>query len=185
MGNCCRSLAGLVVATLLLAGCGGDDDEGASESYASSVCTELSEWVTSIDGAISSLTEGGLSADRQGLEAAVQEATVATDELVDDLAELEPPETDAGDQAKEELDRLATELRQQVGTIETALESDSSAAAFTIVVSTAVSTVTTAASSTFDNLEQLDPGGELEEAFRDSTDCDSFREQLGDLGSGG
>jgi membrane protein implicated in regulation of membrane protease activity len=176
-------LAVVLVVALALAGCGGDDDESASESYANSVCTELSEWVTSIDDSIRSLTEGGLSTDQEDLEAAVAETTEATDELVDDLRELGPPDTEEGEQAKEELDSLATELRQQVDTIETAVDSDSGAAAFATTVSTAVSTATTAASSTFEDLEELDPSGELADAFENSDDCDSLRDQLAELGS--
>jgi hypothetical protein len=176
------SVAALAVAALVLAGCGGDD-ESASESYANSVCTEIGEWVASIDDAISSLTEGGLTTTREDLEAAIEDAAAATDELRDDLAELEPPETEDGERARGELDSLATQLRQQVDRIEATVESDSETGALATTVTAAVSTATTAASSTFDDLEELDAGGELEDAFTDSDDCDSLREQLADLGS--
>jgi hypothetical protein len=177
-----RASAALIVAFLVLARCGGDDDESASESYANSVCMELSEWVTSIDDAITSLRQAGLSADPEDLEAAVAEATEATDELRDDLAELGPPETEGGEGAKEELDRLVTVLRKQVSTVETAVESSNGAGAVATNVTSAVSTATATASSTVEDLEGLDQDGELADAFRNSGDCDSFREQLAELG---
>jgi hypothetical protein len=177
-----RAFIAAVVAALFLTGCGGDD-ESESESYANSVCTELSQWVTSIDDAISSVTEGGLTTDREELEASVQEATDATRELADDLAELGAPETEDGEEAREELDSLATELRQQVDAIEVAIDSDSGTGSVATSVTTAVSTATTAASSTFESLEELDPGGELGEAFQNSDDCDSLRDQIAELGS--
>jgi methyl-accepting chemotaxis protein len=176
----CRAFIAVLVAALFLTGCGGDD-ESESEDYANTVCTELSEWVTSIDDAISSLTEGGLSTEE--LEASVQDATAATRELADSLAELGAPDTEDAEQAKEELDSLATELRQQVDAVEMAVDSGEGASAVATSVSTAVSTATTAASSTFEDLEGLDPGGELGDAFRNSDDCDSLRDQLNELGS--
>jgi type IV pilus biogenesis protein CpaD/CtpE len=175
------SLTVLVFATLLLAGCGGDD-ESASESYANDVCAELSEWVASIDEAITSLTEAGLSADREDLAAAVEDATEATDELAEDLAELEPPETDDGERAKEELDGAVTGLRQQVGAISVAVDSDDDAGAVVTSITTRVSTGTTTVGSTFEDLEGLDTDGELGDAFRNSEACDSARERLADLG---
>jgi Family of unknown function (DUF6240) len=178
-----RGFIAVVVAALLLTGCGGDDDESASESYANSVCRELSEWVTSIEDAANSLTEAGLSADQEDLEAAVEETTEATDELANDLARLEPPETDDGEQAKEEVDRLATRLRQQVASVKVAVASDDGAGTVVTSVASSVSTATTAAGSTFENLERLDEGGELGDAFRDSGECDSLRDQIGELGS--
>ena len=58
-----RRLAALLAVVALtapvLAGCGGSD-ESATEEWAGSVCSELSSWVSGVEGAIQSLTEGGI-----------------------------------------------------------------------------------------------------------------------------
>ena len=41
-----------------------------------------------------------------------------------------------------------------------------------------------AVNQAYQDLQGLDPAGELGEAFEDSEDCDSLREQLDEMGSG-
>jgi hypothetical protein len=99
-------LIGILAAALLLASCGGDSGSSASEDYASSACGDLSTWVTDVNGAITSLTDAGLATDREDVRSSVDQATDATNELLSSLEELGPPETDAGRQAKSELDKV-------------------------------------------------------------------------------
>ena len=172
-----------LVATFLLVGCGGDGGSGASEDYANSVCGDLSAWVTDVNGAITSLTDAGLATDEDDVRSAVDKATDATNELLSSLEDLGPPETDAGEQAKSELDSLGETLRRQIDTIEQVLESDSGALALATTVTTALSTAASAVESTFDDLRGLDPGGELEDAFENADDCKSLREQVDAIGS--
>jgi signal transduction histidine kinase len=176
-------LALVVSALLALAGCGGDDDEGSADDWATSVCTNLSEWITDVDSAAQSLTEEGLGSDADDVRAAFDEASNATDELADDLEQLGAPETENGQQAKEELDDLREGLREQIETIERALDEDRPPLDLAATVAAAVSTATNQLKQTFQNLEGLDPGGELEDAFMSSDECDSLREQLEDIGS--
>jgi methyl-accepting chemotaxis protein len=156
------ALFAFVLATALAAGgCGGDDEAGA-EGWANSVCANLSEWVTEIDEAVKSVTDEGLALDEDDLDAAVDQARDATDDLANDLEELGPPDTEAVEQAVDE-DGEPLEL---VATVAAAL----SAAADEL-------------RQTFSRLEEVDPGGELEDAFRNSEDCDSLREQVENIGS--
>jgi hypothetical protein len=172
-----------LVAVVLLAGCGGDDGSSASEDYANSVCGELSTWVTDVDGAITSLTDAGLATDRDDVQSSVDQATEATDDLLSRLKELGPPETDAGQQAKSELDGLGAALRSQVDTIEQALDADTGAVALAATVTAALSTAASAVESTYNDLRGIDPGGELEDAFKDADECKSLRDQLDAIGS--
>jgi membrane protein implicated in regulation of membrane protease activity len=173
----------ILAMALALAGCGGSDDEDSAESWANNVCGSLSTWLTDIDEAVSSLTEGGLSADEGDLQAAVDQVADATNELADDLEEQGPPETEGGQQAESELESLATSLRSEVQTVQRAVESDGGAVAVTSTVSMSVSTAASEVQSTFGNLGALDPGGELENAFENADECDSFRDQVDDIGS--
>jgi membrane protein implicated in regulation of membrane protease activity len=177
------ALVAILAVALALAGCGGGDDEDSAESWANDVCGSLSTWVTDIDEAVGSLTENGLSLGEEDVQTAVEQVADATTKLADDLEELGPPETDGGEQAQSELESLATSLRSEVQTVQQAVDSDSGAVAVTSTVSTSVSTVASDVQSTFDNLEGLDPGGELQQGFESADECDSFRDQIEELGS--
>jgi methyl-accepting chemotaxis protein len=173
----------VLVIVVLLAGCGGDSGSSASEDYANSVCGDLSAWVTEVNGAITSLTDAGLATDRDDVQSSVDQATEATDDLLGSLEELGPPETDDGQQAKSELDSLGATLRQQIETVEQALDADTGAAALATTVTAALSTAASAVESTYNDLKGLDPGGELEDAFKNADDCKSLQEQVDEIGS--
>ena len=74
----------VLVTTPVLAGCGGGE-ESASEQWAGDVCGGLSTWVTSVQDAVTSLTDSGLSLDAAAVQAATADVREATDEPVDDL----------------------------------------------------------------------------------------------------
>lgn len=171
----------LVALALSLAACGGDD-ESASEEYANGVCSSLSTWVTDVEETVQSVTERGLAVSRADIQGALEETRDATDALVNDLEELEPPETQDGQEARSELDALATRLRQQIDVIEEALDSGGSVTEIAAAVSTAVASAANAVNTTFQNLQELDPTGELPDAFENSDDCESLRDQLAELG---
>jgi hypothetical protein len=137
----------------------------------------VSTWVSTVDGA------AGLSIDRDDVQTAVTDVSDATETLVDDLKQLGPPETDAGTQAKSELDSLGTTLAQQVDTVEGALNGGGSALALATTVTTALSTAAGAVESTYQSLLGLDPDGELADGFENADDCESLRDQLEAIGS--
>jgi membrane protein implicated in regulation of membrane protease activity len=174
----------LVVLVLSLAACGGDD-ESASEEYANGVCSSLSTWVTDIEETVRSLTDAGLSVTREDIQTAFDESRDATDTLVNDLEELGPPETDDGQAAQEQLDGLATQLRQQLDLIQEAIDSGGGLTAIAASVSTAVAAAANAVNTTYQNLQGLDPAGELGDAFDSSDDCESLQSELDEIGSGG
>jgi methyl-accepting chemotaxis protein len=175
--------AALVAATVVSAGCGGDDDEGRAESWANSVCGSLSAWVTDVDEAVRSVTDAGLAIDEEDVQDAVDQVAEATDALAEDLEDLGPPETEGGEQARSELESLTTTLRSEVETVREAAESDGGISELATTVTASLSKASADVSSTLEDLEGVDPGGELEDGFEDAGECDSFRDQLEEIDS--
>ena len=168
----------VALATPAVAGCGGDE-ESASEQWAGEVCSQLSTWVTGVEEAVRSLTANALSLDKAAVQAAIEDVKGATDELVDSLADLGSPETEAGEQAKSELDELGTQLQQQLDEVEQEAEAGSLSL---VAVTGALATAASAVTSTFESIQSLDWGEELSNAFEDAGACDSFREQVDTIG---
>ena len=164
--------------TPALAGCGGDE-ENATEQWAGEVCTQLSTWVTGVEEAITPLTANPLSLDKTAVQAATEDVRGATDELVDSLADLGRPETESGEQAKSQLDELATQLQQQVDEVEQAADADSLSI---VTVTAALATASSAVRSSFESLESIDSDGELRDGFENAESCDSLREQVDTIG---
>ncbi len=177
-----RRLAALLAVVALtapvLAGCGGSD-ESATEEWAGSVCSELSSWVSGVEGAIQSLTEGGIP-DEEAVTDAVDDVRGSTEDLTNGLQDLGRPETEAGDQAQAEVEQLGSELQEQLDEVEQAVEGPLGVETISAVTG-AISAAAAAVSSAFESLQSLDGGDELRDAFESSGDCDSFQEQLDEI----
>jgi hypothetical protein len=178
-----RPLSVLAVALTLaltpaVAGCG-EDEQSASEQWAGDVCSELSTWATSVGDAVRTLTDNPLSIDQETVQAATADVKTATDDLVDGLGDLEPVETEAGNQARTELNDLVTELQQQLDQFEQETESGSVSL---VTVTTALATASTAVKSTFESLQSLDTDGELRDGFESAESCDSLQDQVDTVG---
>jgi methyl-accepting chemotaxis protein len=173
--------AGLVTALLaamLAAGCGGDDggDGGSSATdWANDLCSTITEWTESVEATSNSLRGGNLS--EESLRDAADEFRSATQQFVDDVRGLGAPDTEAGEEAKEEIDQLADAIDEDVAEIEEAVEGGEGLAATVSAVTTALAGMGEELASTFTALEQLDAGSELEEAFRDADACDELSNQ--------
>ena len=91
---------------------------------------------------------------------------------------LGKPDTDAGEQAKESLDQLADEADQNLSAIKSAVDDASGvsgAVAAVTAISAALSTMGNQLSSTFNELKQLDAGGELQSAFNEADSCKTLQ----------
>ena len=172
----------VAAAVLSAAGCGEEDQAGV-EGWANSVCGDLSEWITDVDGAVKSLTEDGLSLDEDDLQGAVDQTQDATDELTEDLRELGPPETPSGQRATLELDALMSDLQEQVDRVEQAVSGTGGPLEVASSVAAAVAAAVARLEEAVDVLRALDAGGELEAAFANASDCESLRQQVDDIGS--
>ena len=153
----------VVVVTLLtalsLSACGGD---GGSETtspseWADSLCTDLSQWKSSVESVATSFEGGNLS--QQQIQNAANDVGDATETLVGELQDLGRPETESGQEAEDAVNQLGDELQTGIGEIDRAAAGVSSAAEVPQAVSAAGSALTTMGtevSSTVTSLEGLD-----------------------------
>lgn len=167
--------APLVAAVALAAGCGGSDDGGASATtqWADSVCSAITTWQSAVTDAVESVKA---SPSRDSVENAVGDVKDATQTLGDDLDKAGKPDTSSGDQVKETLDELRSNLDDDVGKIEDAVDNASDTGVMTAVstVSATLATMSTQISSAVDKLKQVDAEGELRSAFSDAEACSSL-----------
>lgn len=167
-----------LLAVAFATGCGGDSGGGSGSSatqWADDVCSSIATWTGSISTAADSLRDGNLTEDK--LRTAVEDIKSATNDFADEVQALGPPDTDAGEQAQESLEALADDLEENTAKIDKALENASSpseAVAALTIVTGALSTMGSRLSATFTELERLDAGGELEDAFKDAESCDEL-----------
>ena len=175
-----RRLVGLVVFVLLMvlgAGCGGSKSSNTSSTtdWANGLCSAITTWTGSLKAAGDSLKGGNLSKD--SLQSAANDVTSATDTFVNSVKDLGKPDTQAGQQAKASVDKLADELKSDKSQVEDALKGVSGLSGVISAVpavSAALATMSTQVKSTFSELEQLDAKGELQTAFKDAESCSSL-----------
>lgn len=172
------SAALLSVVVLAFTGCGGDDGASASDEYADGVCSSLSTWADDVETTVKTLADAGLSIDESDVKTALDDINEANEKLTDDLEGLGPPDTDDGKKAKTELDNLVTVIGEQADRVEQALNSGGRATAVAGTVTTAIATGANAVDMTFQELRQLDPAGELQDAFESSDECKALEDQL-------
>lgn len=181
--NAARALVAAVVAVLLLgaSACGGGSTSSASATtqWAGGVCSAFTAWKTSLEGIKSDLKNGGLgslSADK--LKGAANQADDATKTLVQSLKKLGMPETANRQAAKKNLTTLENSLSHGLTSIENALKSGDSSltgvAATLATVTTELGTMATALSTSVGDLKQLDPGSDLEQAFKQAPSCSAY-----------
>ena len=176
-------LAVALLAVFLTIGCGGDDDSGSSDAsstteWAQGLCSAISDWTTSVSSATGSLKEDDLS--EEGVKSAVGDVKSATSTFVDDVKGLGTPDTESGQEAKESLDQLADNLDNELAMIESATDRASGVSGVLAAVSTISGTLSTMSqqiASTVSELEQIDAGGELEDAFTEADACNDLGQE--------
>ena len=182
-------IAAVVVGVLVIVGAViaarlADDDFTSMDTteWADSVCTSLDEWRGSITG-LGDVDQGQLT--RESLEQKLDEAGDATDELVDDLERLGPPDLEARDEAEQALDDAADGLRESFDSLRTAaqgaLDADSPteflqelaalAPQFQALLQQVQDTVASLQSASLFG----DSSAELEQAFANADSCQQLR----------
>jgi hypothetical protein len=144
----------------------------STAEWADGVCTAITTWTSSITAAGDSLKGGNISED--SLQSAADDVTSATETLKSDLDDLGKPDTEVGQEAKDSLDQLSSDLKTGTDSIETAVDDASGVngvVSAVATVSTTLATMGDQVSSTVTSLEQLDPKGELQTAFEQSSAC--------------
>jgi hypothetical protein len=169
--------AATLLCALTLSACGGDDsDKTVSPSeWADSLCTDLDQWKSSLQ---STRTAFSGNVTPENAQDAAGEVGSATETLVGELKDLGKPDTEAGQQAKDDVDQLSDELQKGSDQI----QRDADAVSSVSDVPQAVAAVTATAkqlsndiSSTMTSLEQLEPQGELKTAIDQSDACQSLK----------
>jgi hypothetical protein len=165
----------VAAAAVLAAGCGKSKPPSSTE-WANGLCSAVTTWRSSVGTAVDSVTKGNLS--QENVQSAADDVKNATSKLADDVKALGKPDTDTGDQAKKSVDDLTNELDTEVQTIEDAVgnvSGTSGALSAVSVVSSTFLTMKTQLTTTFKQLKQLDPKGELADAFKSAEACAPYR----------
>lgn len=174
------AVVGLV---LTASACGGSKNtpdtttsSAATAEWTNSVCTAFTTWKSSLQDAKSTLTTSGVTSDT--LTQAESQAHDANQELARTLQSLGAPETAGGEKASNNLADLDTSLSFSMAKIKETVDQKASTpaelAAELTTVKQAVATMTAAFGTAVTNLKQLNPRGELEQAFNDSSACSAY-----------
>jgi hypothetical protein len=161
------------------------DSGSSSESttqWADDVCTSLSDWRSSIE---SLATVSGGSLSRDDLRQKLSDAQVATEQLITDLKDIGPPDTESGTQLKQQLQDSADQLQQSYENLKAqaqdALDADSATAFLQGLAQLApdFQNLLNETASTLDTLQSTDVAGsssdEIKQAFDDADSCQALR----------
>ena len=180
-----RGLLAVIVlaAALVAAGCGGDSSSSgtgatgtessatAAGDWANSVCQAFNDWQNSITDAGEGVRD---NPTEEGIRTAGDEIRSATQTLSDDLHGLGRPDTESGQEAKDALDQLATNLDGSLQKITDAMDNasgTSGAVAAATTIGTTLAEMGTQVSTAFQQLETIDAQGELQDAFEQADSC--------------
>ena len=122
-------------------------------------------------------SSGPAQRTKDDLEGAVDDLEEATDEFVDDIRGLDELETEGGQEAKETLDGLAEDVDQNKEDIQATVSGASGVQELVQAATSIGSTISLMGQQlqqTFRELEQLDAGSELSDAFENADACQSF-----------
>jgi nitrate/nitrite-specific signal transduction histidine kinase len=169
--------AALLVSVLvvLAAGCGKSKPKTATD-WANGVCSAVSTWTTSLSDAADSVKGGNVTKD--SVQTAANDAKDATDKLTKDLKKLGKPNTESGPKAQQTVDTLSHQIDEGVTTIQNtvaSVTSISNAVNAVAIIGSTLTVLKTDITAAYTSLEQINPGGELQQAFRQADDCASFR----------
>ena len=174
VGTGAAVLVALVV-VLLVAGCGGNSDKKANGAYADGVCTAIAGWEQQIKTIATTFT-GVPSKD--SLNAKVDKAKTATENLVTEIKAVPPPNTSAGQTAKQQLDQLSTDTQSTLSAAESALSelpanpSAADIAGVVLALAPQVKNLVSSAESAVTSLKNAK--GPLADAFKSTDSCKSL-----------
>jgi hypothetical protein len=165
----------------LAAGCGGDD--AGAEAWAGDVCLSVQEWRENLTSLAVDAQVEGLSAE--SIRTAIDGGVEATQRLRGQLDDLGPPDTEAGDEIEQELDELADQVIEQVEAAQAeaeALPEDQSVPELLeslTSIAGELQSVVGEVEATFTDIQELEPGSELEDGFENAEACQNLREDGG------
>jgi phage-related protein len=171
----------ILAAAIVAAGCGGGSSSSggtgtessatAADDWANSVCEAFVAWNNSITDAGQGIRD---NPSEEGIRTAGEQIQSATQTLADDLRGLGKPDTESGQQAKDTIDQLATNLDTSLQKISEAMDSASGTAGAVTAASTIGTSLVEMAdhvSTAFQQLQDIDAQGELQSAFESADSC--------------
>jgi hypothetical protein len=169
-----RAVALSLLAAALLAGCGGDDGPPSATDWADDLCSALGDWTSSLTSAAESVTA---APSRESVESAVNDVEGATQQLVDDVGNLETPDLESGQEAEQSVDELSDSLSAEVEKVKETAENATlgNISQAVSAISTSFSAMRQQISAAFTELEGLDPGGELKTAIEQADSCNELQ----------
>jgi methyl-accepting chemotaxis protein len=170
------ALALSVALAVIAAGCGGG--QSAEEKYADSVCTDISNWkgdvqqvANNVRDDVKSPQAGTLAA----IDAEIQKAVTATRDLATNLRSLEPPNSDEGKQAKQQLETFSSQLESTVAQAKQTVDSVPAGASVSeslqklAPLAPAVQDLSVQTSKTLESVKAS--GGKIKEGFDNADSC--------------
>jgi hypothetical protein len=170
------ALVALVLSSVVVAaGCGGSSsNELSAEDWASGACSAVTTWTSSVKSAGNSLKS---NPSEESLSGATGDIKSASDTLVGDLKDLGKPDTEGGQDAKDAVDQLSSEIEDDVQEMQNAVDNVSGVQGLLTAatsVSATLSKMGNQIRSAASTLGSADPGGELKQAFQDAPACKSL-----------
>ena len=179
-----KRLGAALVLTALLAvaaaGCGGSEPS-ASEEWAGDVCSAVGDWQDQIEQSAADIREQIQSPSADSLSAIqseIQEGVDVSNELADELKSLDPPDTEAGEQAQQEIDSLADVVETTVDKTKETIDNLPENASLTEVAAAIgpllpdLQALVTNVSTTLGSVQER--GSELKEGFEKADSCDRY-----------
>jgi hypothetical protein len=171
----------ILAAAIVAAGCGGGSSSSggtgtessatAADDWANSVCEAFVAWNNSITDAGQGIRD---NPSEEGIRTAGEQIQTATQTLADDLRGLGRPDTESGQEAKDTVDQLATNLDTSLQKINEAMDNASGTTGAVTAASTIGTTLVEMAdhvSTAFQQLQEIDAQGELQSAFEQGDSC--------------
>jgi phage-related protein len=171
----------ILAAAIVAAGCGGGSSSSggtgtessatAADDWANSVCEAFVAWNNSITDAGQGIRD---NPSEEGIRTAGEQIQSATQTLADDLRGLGKPDTESGQQAKDTIDQLATNLDTSLQKINEAMDNASGttgAVTAASTIGTSLVEMTDHVSTAFQQLQEADAQGELQSAFESGDSC--------------
>ena len=160
-----------------------DNDPPTTEEWANSICTSLGDWRESIN----SLADvGGQQLTPDLLREKLGDAEDATTQLAQELRDAGTPDTEAGDQLREQLDSSTEKLESSFDDLKQSADEAAAAPADEFLQKLAALASSFAAlqseiAQTVTTIENADVGdeakAELQQAFSDAPACQSLQAQ--------
>jgi hypothetical protein len=178
--------AAVVVLVLIASACGGGrkststtTGSEATVQWAGGVCSAFTTWTKTLKNIQTSLQGGGInSLSSNELKQAANQVDDATKTLVQSIKDLGVPQTANSETAKSTVTSLQKTLSDGMSSVEDTLKSSQSsvagAATALATVATELTTMANALTTSVNHLKQIDPGSDVEQAFKQAPSCSTY-----------